>query len=75
MKGINQGGRCLCGGCGRVFSGLTLFDAHFETLQQPPWSRCIDPETITTKAGEHRYRFDRGVWRSAEKNERWRWAV
>lgn len=74
-RGVNEGGRCTCRGCGRVFSGLELFDAHFETLTVPPWSRCVDPETIThktgKKAGVHRYRFEKGVWRSAEKNDRW----
>ena len=45
MKGINQGGRCTCGGCGRVFAGLTAFDAHFRALSAAPWSECRDPAT------------------------------
>lgn len=70
MKGVNEGGKCECGGCGRVFSGLSTFDAHFVWLDSSPWTRCVDPETIKTKAGDHKYRFEGGVWRSAEHNPR-----
>lgn len=71
LKGINQGGRCACGGCGRTFSGLSTFDGHFATLDSPPWSLCLDPAGLLTKAGEAKYRCDEGVWRSPAENPRW----
>jgi hypothetical protein len=33
-------GRCECGGCGRVFTGLTAFDRHRRNF------RCVDPASV-----------------------------
>jgi hypothetical protein len=68
MKGINQGGRCKCGGCGRTFSSLSTFDAHFG----PPQLRgCFDPATVVDKHGTPKLKLVDGVWRSAVENPRW----
>ena len=71
MNGVNEGGRCTCGGCGRVFSGLTVFDGHFATLDEPPWSVCLDPAGLLKKNGEAKYRLEDGVWKSAALNPLW----
>ena len=68
-KGINQRGRCTCGGCGRVFSGLSAFDAHFRMLDASPWSECRDPSTLLTKkTQEARFKCVDGIWSSAASN-------
>ena len=70
-KQLNEGGRCKCGGCGRTFSGLTTFDAHFRTLDAAPWSECIDPATVKKKDGTPRFRLDGDAWKAADVNPRW----
>jgi hypothetical protein len=70
-KGVNQGGRCECGGCGRRFSSLSTFDAHFRMLDASPWSECRDPATLMVKDTETpRFKCVDGVWRSALENPR-----
>jgi hypothetical protein len=68
---LNEGGRCKCGGCGRTFSGLTMFDAHFTTLDTPPWSQCNDPATVTKKDGTPLFRLEGDIWKSSAVNDRW----
>ena len=71
MTQFNEGGRCKCGGCGRMFSGLTTFDAHFRTLNKSPWSECMDPAFVVKKDGSPRFRLDEDVWRAYDQNPRW----
>lgn len=56
-----------CSGCHRTFSGVTTFDAH--QRMDDGRNVCLDPATLTTKAGEPRFRLcadPQGcpVWRS-----------
>ena len=71
MKQVNQGGRCKCRGCGQVFSGLSMFDAHQRTLREPPWVECLDPIMVTKKDGSPVFRHVDGVWKSAATDNRW----
>lgn len=71
MEQFNEGGKCFCSACGRMFSSLSMFDAHQRSLDAAPWVECLDPATITKKDGTLRFRFDDGLWKSAEINQRW----
>jgi hypothetical protein len=58
-----------CGACHRTFGSLDAFDAH--QLIVGGKNVCRDPATLTTKAGERRFRTfvdseGATVWRSAK---------
>lgn len=70
-RGVNEGGRCICRRCGNTFSSLSAFDAHQRSIDVHPWVMCMDPFMVVKKDGSPRLRFDNGVWKSAEINDRW----
>jgi hypothetical protein len=54
--------------CCRTFGGVSLFDAHRSTRGGEHGS-CVDPETLTNKAGERVAFLRDGMWRGPEMTE------
>ena len=57
-------GAAHCSGCHALFASVGLFDAH--RSREGEHGTCLDPETLTTKAGERRLLFRDGMWRGPE---------
>lgn len=50
-----------CAGCGRTFSGTTLFDRHRTNAGER--GKCLDPNTLTARDGTKVCEFRDGMWR------------
>jgi hypothetical protein len=57
--------RAHCSGCHRTFAGVDLFDRHRRDIRGV--GTCIDPATLTTKAGVATMVFRDGLWRSTRE--------
>jgi hypothetical protein len=61
------GSAAHCSGCCKTFVGPSLFDAHRSARGER--GDCIDPETLTNRAGDRIAFYRDGMWRGPEMTD------